>query len=320
MRGVVAVVILLTILSMVLIGRAPEPHSHARRVGLTLPIPPRIQWRDRAGYCGECSIQQAALYYGGYVSQFVCRQIIDPDQQQDVLIRVNADVVFEALRLEYDEFETAEEPIPQYESYLAWTKQHLHQGHPVIITVFCPGDSCWDYDHIVTAVGFQGRDVSSYHPGDLLIINDNFDRKPHRRRFHTLHDSREMRGNGAAHEFCIPTIYNFGSAITGVADDTDQLLPVRVTVDQESEPDVVKGVPPVLIKLTATVSELMEGKSYVLYCYDDYKSIPISDYAHSTYKSVRTFVAKGTSQVFHDKCLSNGLWVYRCLPLDDPQK
>lgn len=314
MRGVVTIVFLLTVSSAVLIGRIPDSLPQARRVSQTLPIPPRIQWLDRAGYCGECSIQQAALYYGGYVSQFVCRQIIDPDQKQDVLIRVNADVVLDALRLDYEEFETAEEPTPQYAAYLAWTKQHLLDGHPVIITVFYPGDSSWDYDHIVTAVGFHGRDARSYHPRDTLVINDNFKLKPHRREFHTLHDSRDMQRNGADHEFCIPMTHNFGCAVTGVTDETGQLLPVRVTVDRESEPDVVKGLPPVQMKLTATVSQLTPGKTYVLYSYDDYKAIPTSDYSHSKYKAARAFIASSSSQVFHETCPSSGLCVYRCLP------
>ena len=43
---------------------------------IRMPIAPRRQWDEKNGYCGECSIQQAALYFGTYVSQYVCRAII----------------------------------------------------------------------------------------------------------------------------------------------------------------------------------------------------------------------------------------------------
>jgi hypothetical protein len=43
-----------------------------------LNIPPRAQWDNNNGYCGECAIQQIALYYGSYISQYNARKIIDP--------------------------------------------------------------------------------------------------------------------------------------------------------------------------------------------------------------------------------------------------
>jgi len=69
------------------------------RASLQLDIPPRAQWQNNNGYCGECSIQQCALYFGVYVSQFRAREIIDPTQEQDVLIPRNSGRVFDALRL-----------------------------------------------------------------------------------------------------------------------------------------------------------------------------------------------------------------------------
>jgi len=314
MRLVVATFILGLVATA--LGDEPQPVPQEKKFMRQLSIPPRLQWRDRAGYCGECSIQQSALYYGNYVSQYVCRQIIDPTQEEDVLVHVNADLVLEALRLEFEDFDTADTPSPQYKSYLQWTKQHLHRGHPVILTVFCRDDDCWDYDHIVLATGFHADDPKKYHPNDTLIFNDNFQSKPERREFKTLHDTREMKGNGVEHYLCIPTVHGFGCAIKGNKDETGALLPVRVSVDQEHEPDVVKGEEADDLTLTVNVSSLKPGKSYVLYRYDDHQKVPTRNYAKSKYHSVRKFVAERAEHEFVDECPSNGVSMYRCL-LDD---
>ena len=316
MRWVVATFLLGSI--AVTHGEEPPPDPRQKAITHQLSIPPRLQWKDRAGYCGECSIQQSALYFGSYVSQSICRKIIDPTQEQDVLVRINMDLVLRALRLEFEEFDTSNTPTPQYKPYLQWTKQHLHEGHPIIITVFDQDDSSWDYDHIALATGFQALDVKTYHPDDILFFNDHLRLQPRRREFKTLHDTREMKGNGAEYYFCIPTTYNFGCAVTGIQDETGALLPVRVSVDREQEPDTVKEEAPLELKLTVTVSRLKPGQSYVLYRYDDYETVPTRNYAGSKYQSVRKFVAERTEHEFQDKCLSNGVSMYRCLP-DDGQ-
>ena len=292
------------------------PAPQEKKIVRQLPIPPRLQWKERAGYCGECSIQQSGLYFGSYISQYVCRKIIDPEQEQDVLVRVNADLVLEALQFTYEDFDTSDTPTPHYKPYMEWTKKHLHQGHPVIITMFDQDDSFWDYDHIVLATGFHSDDPKKYHPNDTLIFNDNFKLMPERREFKTLHDTREMKGNGATHYFCIPSIYGFGCAITGIKDETGALLPIRISVDQDHEPDVVKGEAPVEITLTISISSLKAGNAYILYRYDDYKNVPTRDYAKSKFHSARKFIAKQAAHEFADECLSNGVSMYRCLPDD----
>lgn len=279
-----------------------------------LAISPRLQWRDRAGYCGECSIQQCSLFYGNYVSQYVCRQIIDPAQEQDVLIRVNADLVLKALRLKFEEFNTSEIPVPQYKPYLQWAKRHLHHGHPVILTMFDQDDNFWDYDHIVLATGFHSLDLETYLPDDTLVFHDLFELKPQTRAFKTLHDTREMKGNGAEHYFCIPSERDFGCAITGIEDESGALLPIQVTVDRDDEPDVVQDEKPVPLTLKVAIRSLTPGSSYVLYRYDNYKHVPTRNYHRSRALSVRTFVARGSTHEFTDECPSNGASFYRCLP------
>jgi hypothetical protein len=278
-----------------------------------LPIAPRLQWKDRAGYCGECSIQQAALYYGNYVSQYVCRQIIDPEQEQDVLVRVNADQVLKALRLKFEEFDTSNTPTPQYKPYLAWTKRHLHRGHPVIITLFDQDDSYWDYDHIALAIGFQSTDAETWQAEDTLHFHDNFDDEVQSRKFKTLHDTREMKGNGAEHYFCIPATHAFGCAVTGNADESGALVPVRLTASHVEEPDVVNDEKPIMFTLKVTISQLKPGRTYVLYRYDNHKHLPTKDYHKSKFATARKFKADKATHEFTDECASNGAAYYRCL-------
>jgi hypothetical protein len=285
----------------------------SQRVVHQLPIPPRLQWMDRGGFCGECSIQQAALYFGNYVSQAVCRKIIDPNLEDEVLVSVNTDVVLKFLRLEFEEFNTSETPTPQFKAYLQWTKQHLHAGHPVILTVYVNGNEERDYDHIVLATGFKAKEVKTYRPDDLLVFNDHMKRQPLRREFKTLPDSRDMQGNGAEYLYCIPKTCNFGCAVTGNEDETRSLIPVRLTVDRSDEPNLVNGKTPVKLKLTAHISGLQPDKQYVLYRYDNTKNIPVRDYAMSKYFSARKFTADKTECAIQDDCLSSDVAMYRCL-------
>ena len=84
-----------------------------------LDIPPRRQWDNRNGYCGECCVQQAALFYGAYVSQYRVRAIVDPTQAQDVWIPEHARRVFAALRLTYVRW-NSDQAQPQYKAHLVW--------------------------------------------------------------------------------------------------------------------------------------------------------------------------------------------------------
>jgi hypothetical protein len=42
-----------------------------------LDIPPRFQWENGHGFCGETSIQSISLYYGSYISQNQVRKLAE---------------------------------------------------------------------------------------------------------------------------------------------------------------------------------------------------------------------------------------------------
>ncbi|CAF4311410.1 unnamed protein product, partial [Adineta steineri] len=42
---------------------------------ILLNIPPRLQWANDNGYCGETALQSIGLYYGAWISQKLIRDI-----------------------------------------------------------------------------------------------------------------------------------------------------------------------------------------------------------------------------------------------------
>jgi hypothetical protein len=283
-------------------------------VTVRLPIAPRLQWEELDGYCGECCIQQAALYFGTYVSQYVCRGIINPNQKSQLLVGLNEHQVLSALRLGYAAFGYNKVPSPQFPAYFVWLKQHLSLLRPVLITAYVRGLSDPDYDHIMLATGFTGLGTVNYNPADQLAFNDCFHPLVFNRAAATLSDNRRMRVNGAKYEYCIPGAICYGCAITGIQDTSRLALPVQISMATWNEPDLMAGAAPVMLNGTVTVSGLIPGKSYCLYRYNDYRVVPTANYAKSSYSSVLNFVAPVASVSFPVTIPSNGVAVFRCLP------
>ena len=278
-----------------------------------LDIPPRLQWDNNDGYCGECSIQQIALYFGAYISQYRAREIIDPTQQQDVWVPENSGPIFDALRLNYQAWDSSL-TTPQYQAYLIWAKAHLQQGHPVIVDVFVQEESSPDYDHIVAATGFTSTDTNTYHAIDTLVFNDNYEPTPYTRTFGSLYDTRSMSGNGAVYEYCIPKNTDYGCAVTGVKDTTGMLLPVSLKLNRWDEPNVSLGDSPAQLTATVTIRSLAAGSHYALLRYNTYTSVPTSGYLTSAYSTSTIFTATSDVHTLTDRFMSDKIVIYRCVP------
>lgn len=280
----------------------------------SLPIPPRLQWDELDGYCGECSLQQAALYFGTYVSQFACRGIINPNQKRQLLVGVNDQTVLTALRLKSDEFNYNQASSQQFAGYFGWLKQHLKLNHPAMIVAYVKGLSDPDYDHIMLATGFTSSNSTTYVATDRLYFNDCFTPTANMRVASTLADTRKMRVNGARYEFCIPTNICYGCAITGINDTSGAAVPVQIQLASWSEPDVMAGAAPAMLSGTVSVSGLTTGSSYSLYRYNNHLNVPTTNYVRSNYTSVVNFIASNPTATFPVTMISNGVAVFRCLP------
>lgn len=278
-----------------------------------LKIPPRRQWDNNLGYCGECTIQQIALYYGAYISQYRARELVDPTQRQDVWIPENSSPIFRALGLKTEKWDMKRAK-PQHKAYLAWIKGHLRQGHPVAMDMFVQGGGSPTYDHIVTAIGFDSPDETLYHDDDILTFNDNFRGEPVDRFFGTLEDTRSMNGNGATYAFCIPRDKNRGLAVTGIRDATGEAKRVSVKLSRWDEPNISLGEAPVRLDAKVRMGGLTVGKSYSLLRYDDFRNVPTRHYLASNYSRLWIFKATRAAQVISDQFMSDAIVIYRCVP------
>ena len=281
---------------------------------IRMPIAPRRQWDQKNGYCGECCVQQAALFFGTYVSQYVCRAIINSNQLSQLLVAVNAQKVLSALKLTSTEFNYNGYASPQFPTYFGWVKQHLKALHPVLITAFVKGLSDPDYDHIMLATGVTSSNFTTYNSTDQLYFNDCFSSQVSIRTASTLNDIRSMLVNGTKYSFCIPTKICYGCAVLGIQDTSGKALPVSITLGTWTEPNVIAGVAPSSLSASVSVSGLTPGKAYSLFRYNDYRTVPTSNYTGSRYSTVKNFVASSSSASFSESIISNGAAIFRCVP------
>jgi hypothetical protein len=278
-----------------------------------LDIPPRLQWDDNNGYCGEVSVQQAALYYGTYASQYRIREIYDPSQQRDLWVETSGPVL-DALRLTRDCWAYDNESAPQFRGFMAWVKQRIDEGHPVIMAVYVAGGG-WgeEYDHIVTATGIASDDVSAFLPLDELAFNDGYAEDPVVRPVWTLPASRLML-RGLLHEYCVPWRRDYGCAVTGIRDDAGETLPVSIRLDRWDEPDIAAGESSVILQAHITAASLQAGRTYVLLRYDSAASVPASSFLSSAFSAHHAFTASGPTYTYSDTFPSDSVVSYRCVP------
>lgn len=182
---------------------------------VTLPIADR-PWDPAApeeGWCGETSIQMAALHFGAWVPQIVANRLGRPKTPD--LWEQDVPVALTALGLAFD---TGPRRDPG--ALLAWSVEQLRLGRPVILGVkLVPSEHPeWDVDHLVLAVGFSREG---------LLINTNVDDGQVRATWNGLvsaDGSYEMTLLNQQHE-------TYGYAVRGFAKPTGARLEVREVDD-----------------------------------------------------------------------------------------
>jgi hypothetical protein len=284
----------------------PSPH---------LDIPPRQQWQNDGGYCGETSIQAIGLYYGAWISQQVVRTVAGGE----LLIGVNEETALGALHLAHTTWDTAA-PRPQFESFVAWTKSHLEQRVPVVYAIYLTdGINDPDYDHIVPATGITAASASGYRAADTLISSDNFGDRIERS-VGGLAGTRSSCTSSSTQGGCIPRDVDYGFAITGITDARSATLPVGIKVPVDHEPNVSVGEAAIPLTASVTVSALQPGHNYALLRYDDYTKVPTAATAAaflaSSYSHRVDFTADGPQWIYADPVSfpSSGATYYRCVP------
>lgn len=279
------------------------------QISVLLNIPGRLQWDNANGYCGETSIQMSALYYGNYICEDVCRTVAGGE----LLVAGNDVTALNAFSFTYEEWDY-NQATPQYQNYLVWTKQHLNNRHPVIITVFVLGMSDPDYDHIIPAIGFNATNVNTFNGADELMFNDCYDSIYYTRTFASVWDTRSMSGNGATNEYCIPKNVDYGIAVTGIKDVQHVTKPVHLSIDSWDEPNISLGENPKVLHATITADSLTAGQKYALLRYNNYLNVPSSNFNPLTADSAIYFTASSATESFTNSFMSNTAVFYRCIP------
>lgn len=285
-----------------------------------LAIPPRLQWPNDHGYCGETALQAIGLYYGAWISQKVIRDAAGGE----LLLGENAELAARKLRFRC-------EPWPGGKSaadcsgFVAWLKSRLLGGYPAMIGVFLhgAGHDDPDYDHIVPVVGVRTApaDTGGLSGRDRLILHNNFSRETIERPVDTLFATREACCSSVEGGGCIPKKRIFALVIKGIIDPARVTFPVRITVERWDEPNVSLGADPAQMKASVTVSGLNKGRTYALLRYNGFQDVPsnggVSEYLASKYARKTEFIAGKDTFTGRDlePFRSDGCVFYRCVQL-----
>jgi len=328
-------------------GVSPPETCHpplAWQYAVVEDVPGRHQWPDRDGYCGANSIQMIALYYGSWVSQDLVRKSVGNQE----ILHTNIEAAIKNLQFLLDSWLYKSNPIPQWEPYLTWFKNHLVQGHPTIWFIYCKGDSHGPhggdgyYDHIEPVFGIwtnQSLTSGKWYNDDQLVHNSDWDQNHYYRPFETLPDTAKMDGNcavalsGPGHNEMYPCIpsdnYDYGYAMTGIVDPKGLAVPVSLYVDDWQEPDLDEGQAAEPLNGTLHISGLKSGTNYTIYRWDDVNECPgcrggtyvpsipsDSNYESSDWSYKTIFQASATTYVWKDPVsfLSSGATYYRVVP------
>lgn len=309
-------------------------------------IPPRYQWNNNDGYCGEVSLISAGLYYGQYVSQYDARAAVCSSQSRcEILVGVNDKTAATKMHLNAIEWNTnAEQSTDQF---LAWIKQNVVKGYPVAMGIFMnqylfygntnPQSGDPDYDHIVPVTGIGSNHPltdPNYYSDDIIYFSDNglwgtssnpsyFFNYP----FGSFQANRRVANakNGTIYSLN-NNASNYGIAITGVMDQRGDTLPVRVDTNLNYEkPQIRNGsnTRPISmpIVLTITLSKLEPHTIYNLYRYNNLKSVPNSNFnanASNASQHWQIQIESGSTYVMNQIINSNEVAVYRAVKATAP--
>jgi hypothetical protein len=312
-----------------------------------LNIPPRLQWNENQGYCGEVSLISAGLSLGQYLSQYDSRAAACKTTAQNrcqMLLGENDETAAGLMHFNSEEFKTVAER--DTNDFLVWVKQNVVAQKYVIIGVYTnectfyndctatAGDA--DYDHIVPVVGIQSNhpltDTSTYYADDVLIFSDNglYGTPPKvpypylfNYTFSAFQNTRKQANDKKANLYSLPnTASNYGLAISGIKDAKKETIPVRVDTSVNFEsPEIGRNSDTrpasTAVTLTITITNTAtDSTSFVLYKYTSLSAVPDSDFAAhaSSAASKQTLqIAKGASYVLTEVIQSSEVAVYRCV-------
>lgn len=317
------------------------------------PMAPRFQWNANSGYCGETAFVSAGMRFGQYTSQWTARALASPGADQSkpsaqLLLGVNDLRAAKAMKLDARAFPNADQvSVPQY---LGWVKKRFLGGDVVIIGVLNntkilgewpqdKGDP--SYDHIVPVFGIgSGSPIkdAGYQSTDSITISDNglHNIGPNIPYLYTYEFASFPRTRAQANAIGGPVYAlrdrprNYGTAVSGVLDPDGVAIPVRLTSDANGEgvqngtgPDQVMKRPPAATPITLTAKVLVPdmSKSYRVYLYDDFSTVPKRGFNAKADRAISVWtIPAGSSRVWTVtiQAMSSDTRVFRAVPVSAP--
>lgn len=235
-------------------------------------IPPRLQWDQNFGYCGETSFICAGLYFGQYCSQYTARHLASDGEPQylpssQLLLGVNDTDTADLMSLNYDKWEHEGDPSPPQgttNAFFVWIKQHVVEGDPVIIGVFnneylLYGDNLAEegdpeYDHIIPIIGVGSYsfpiDDGIYHGSDRIYFSDNglfgafnVPQFLYNSSFEDFKLNRDLANSPNSPVYSLlDSPDHYGIALLSVYDSHNVTLPVRLKTNVNYEiPEILQG-------------------------------------------------------------------------------
>lgn len=224
--------------------------------------PPRLQWREEGGYCGEASIQTMALRFGLWVSQGEVRRLAGGE----VLLGDNVGRALDKLELRFDAWEPRDAEVPRLPVFLRWLEGHLKEGHPCMVGVYVAGGTHREYDHIVPVLGVRPAPErkGSIDGKDAILFHSLFGKQPIWKKVADLGIDRSGCSQGLQEAGNLPRETLYGVALLGPRHGRRPLVSIRLDVDRAEEPNPFEGQMPCGMGGTVTISGLVPGAHYVI--------------------------------------------------------
>lgn len=314
-------------------GRCEKSSLKYERV---MQVQPGYQWGDAGGYCGSWATQRATLAKGAWVSQEQVRAHATPCGGHDSeILSCNIEAMMKNLKIDFDGFDYAGEPLPQTNAYFKWLKGQLVAGNAVAWMIMWSGQNypiynltppSGMYGHVEPVIGIQSNhplNDTTVYDDDVVLHYTDGGTNTVSRVISTLPGKWDGPGHPAKcgtllhpEHYCIGYPYGFGWAVKGFAPEdakSADAMPASLHIDPwEREPDTRSGETPEALKGTLTVTGLKAGSRYAIYRWDTVADA-FADYSDS-YKRT-SFTATNGSYVYTDdkSFQSNGATYYRAV-------
>jgi hypothetical protein len=220
-------------------------------------VPPRLQYEESNGYCGELAIQELMLPYGVWIPQLTARNA----GGGELLPGDNYDKALNALRIKFTTFTSS-----GYKAFASFAKKALMSTPRagVVAVVYIKDMNDRQYDHILPIVGIDTASPPSsfvYQGTDVFLINTGFSTSVVRRTASDYTCTYRAKKNDVDQGGCVPSDTRWGFSILGPKYVATTGPATSLTVPRASEP-APPGSPGAKFSATLKATGLKSGTKY----------------------------------------------------------